>query len=277
MSYTSSPPTAMSTSGLHIIQITDLHLFAKPHKDLLGVVTEKSFQAVLSTVASLWPLPEVMLLTGDLSQDGSIASYSRLKMFLKDLPIDIYWLAGNHDRLSAMQSELSGNQVYPDKVFCRQGWVFLLLNSLVPGKDSGYLTKETLKDLHKNLQQAADQGQHVLLSLHHPPFPVQSEWLDGSTLQNPEDLFEVLDQFDHVRVVLFGHVHQELHHARGGVEYFACPSTCIQFKPYSQDFHLDEVPPAFREIWLYPDGSFKTQLTRVPEGFQQPNLQMKGY
>lgn len=83
---------------VYVVQISDLHLFAKPHHRLLGVDTEASFLQVQKAIAALDPLPDLLLLTGDLSQDGSAASYARLRAHLQTLPIDTYWLAGNHDR-----------------------------------------------------------------------------------------------------------------------------------------------------------------------------------
>jgi len=100
------------------------------------------------------------------------------------------------------------------------------------------------------------------LALHHPPFSGDSDWLDQSALQQPERLFQVLDEFDHIRLVIFGHIHQDLHRRRHGVDYFACPSTCVQFRPKSSRFSLDVIPPALRQIWLEQDGSFKTQGQR---------------
>lgn len=291
----------MTRAPLYVVQVTDCHLFANPKRQLLGVETEATFQATLATVRSLAPVPDVVLLTGDLSQDGSVLSYARLRHHLRAVPADVYWLAGNHDRLEAMQEELGSNpeldaaiareraegvfcdphvprhRLHGDDVFARQGWTFILLNSQIPGKDSGRLSATTLQFLETELEEAAIRGNHVTVCLHHPPFAMASEWLDTSALRDPEHLFAVLDRFANVRAVLFGHVHQEFHTERRGVTYLSCPSTCIQFKPRSNEFTLDLVPPAFRQLWFYPDGSIDTQLVRLPEAMYVPNLQAQGY
>lgn len=262
---------------VYVVQISDLHLFAKPHQRLLGVDTETSFLQVQKAIAALDPLPDLLLLTGDLAQDGSAAAYARLREHLRALPIDTYWLAGNHDRLHNMNSELCAERVHREKSFSRENWSFILLNSLVPGKDSGYLTDGALLWLRQELQRSQAAQNHVLLALHHPPFSVDSDWLDQSALQQPERLFQVLDEFDHIRLVIFGHIHQDLHRRWQGVDYFACPSTCVQFRPKSSRFSLDVIPPALRQIWLEQDGSFKTQVQRVEAALQMPNLALKGY
>ncbi|MEM9156759.1 MAG: phosphodiesterase [Cyanobacteria bacterium P01_F01_bin.33] len=293
----------MADAPLYVVQITDCHLFANPKRRLLGVETEMTFQSTLTKVRTLNPFPDVVLLTGDLSQDGSVLSYARLRHHLRVLPTDIYWLAGNHDRLSAMQEELGSHpdldaemaptqngsisaleaeraprhRLHSDDVFTRQNWTFILLNSQIPGKDSGYLNADTLAFLETELERAAARQHHVTISLHHPPFSMHSEWLDTSTLRNASRLFAVLDRFTHVRVVLFGHVHQEFCTERRGVTYMSCPSTCIQFKPRSSEFALDLVPPAFRQLWFHADGRVETELVRLPEAMCVPNLQARGY
>jgi Icc protein len=66
-----------------------------------------------------------------------------------------------------------------------------------------------------------------------------------------------------VRGVLFGHVHQALDTHWQGVRMIATPSTCSQFKPLSDDFAVDNEPPAWRTLALHADGRLDTQLRRV--------------
>ncbi|GAB4214128.1 MAG: 3',5'-cyclic-AMP phosphodiesterase [Synechococcales cyanobacterium] len=262
---------------LHLVQVSDFHLFAKPESKLLGVVTEETFQGVFTEVLALSSSPHVVMMTGDLSQDGSVAAYERITHYAKHLSSEVFWLAGNHDRLPHMMSILATEKVYAEKTFTRENWSFTLLNSLLPGKDSGFLSGKNLQVLQASLEVSAQLGNHALVALHHPPFPVGSTWLDTSMLQYAERFFQVLDQFSHVRLVLFGHIHQEFFCQRRGVDYLGCPSTCVQFLPKSHDFGLEVIPPGFRHVWLYPDGRYETQLVRIPAALQMPDLRLRGY
>ncbi|NJK64611.1 MAG: 3',5'-cyclic-AMP phosphodiesterase [Synechococcaceae cyanobacterium SM2_3_1] len=263
--------------SLYVIQLSDLHLFAQPEGQLLGVATEETFCSVLAETQSYLHDLDFILLTGDLSQDGSPQSYARLREHLSSLSIEAYWIAGNHDQLDPMSLELEGAGLNSDKVFNRQNWTFILMNTLQPGREWGVLSPEALQMLYSHLQVAQALGTHVLISLHHPPFHVGSAWLDQTALQQPETFFQVLDQFDHIRLVLCGHIHQDHHCQRHGVDYLSCPSTCFQFKPASDSFRLDLIPPGFRQLWLYPDGNYTTSIQRVPAGLQYPNLSLSGY
>ena len=253
-------------SPLLIAQVTDIHLFANASKELLGLPTTKSFQAVIERLQKLLPLPALLLLTGDLSQDGKLESYQRLQELLKPLNIPTYWLPGNHDQPPVMEQALNQTPISSQKSFRVGNWQFILLNSAVSGQVHGQLSPESVDWLDLQLQQTRQQL--TLIGLHHPPFSVNSHWLDGSTLQNSEKLFEVIDRYPQVRLVVFGHIHQEFERSRRGVCYLGCPSTCIQFMPNSKKFALDNTEPGFRLIDLHPDGSFETKVERVAYGHQ---------
>jgi Icc protein len=250
-----------SASPLLIAQVTDIHLFADASKELLGLPTAKSFHVVLERLQKLLPQPDILLLTGDLSQDGKPESYQCLQDALKSLGIPTYWLPGNHDQASVMEQVLKEAPISAQKSFQAGGWQFLLLNSAVCGCVHGQLSPESLDWLDFQLQETGPRP--TLIGLHHPPFLVNSNWLDSSTLKNSEKLFEVIDRHPQVRLVVFGHVHQEVERSRRGVRYLACPSTSIQFMPESEKFSLDNTEPGFRLMNLYPDGRFETKVERV--------------
>ncbi|MCT7951616.1 3',5'-cyclic-AMP phosphodiesterase [Ancylothrix sp. C2] len=246
---------------LLVAQLTDIHLFATPQQELVGFPTSESFLAVLQTLKELQPSPDLLLLTGDLSQDHTKESYQHLQQLISPLGIPTYWLPGNHDSLPFMDEVLTKFPFLPEKSFQQGNWNFILLNSGVPGYVHGYLSGSTLEWLDRQLSQLPPQP--TLVSLHHPPFLVNSEWLDSSTLQNPEELFTVLARYPQVKLVLFGHIHQEFDREFQGIRYLASPSTCIQFKPKSEKFGLDVVEPGFRVLKLYPDGKVETRVERV--------------
>jgi Icc protein len=251
----------IQASPLLIAQITDIHLFANPSQELLGLPTAKSFHAVLERLQKLFPQPELLLLTGDLSQDETPESYQYLQDLLKPLAIPTYWLPGNHDQPLVMEQVLNQAPISSQKSFSAGGWQFLLLNSAVSGCVHGQLSPESLDWLNLQLEQTRERP--TLISFHHPPFAVNSDWLDRIFLQNAEELFAVIERHPQVRLVVFGHIHQEFSLSRDGVHYLGCPSTCFQFMPESEKFGLDNTKPGFRLINLYPDGSFQTTVERV--------------
>jgi Icc protein len=261
-------------SPVLIAQVTDMHLFAKENQGLLGMPTTESLRAVLERLEDLrWQL-DLLLLTGDISGDGTSESYENLQNLVLPLQIPTYSLPGNHDCAIAMEQILNLGLFSRRKSFERGGWNFVLLNSVVPQCVHGYLEAKTISWLDSQLKMIGDNP--TVVALHHPPLRVNSDWLDDSTLQNPEELFKVLDSHPQVKLVLFGHIHQEFHHQRHNVHYLGTPSTSIQFQPKSAKFAIEDKPPGFRLIKLYPNGTWETWVERVPY-FHALEMSATGY
>ncbi|HEY9643804.1 MAG TPA: 3',5'-cyclic-AMP phosphodiesterase [Coleofasciculaceae cyanobacterium] len=246
---------------LVVAQLTDTHLFADETLTMRGFTTVRSFQTVVEQVKQLQP--DLLLLTGDLSQDETIASYEQLRDRITPLGIPTYWIAGNHDQsLADMQQVLSTGPISDQKCFQAGGWQFILLNSMLEQQVYGELTAEGLEQLEQQLQQAPDCP--TLIALHHPPLAIASAWMDAIGLQNREALFAVIDRHPQVKLIVFGHIHQAFDRLRHGVRYLGAPSTCVQFSPDSDEFAIDrEAQPGFRLLALYPDGRYETSVQRV--------------
>lgn len=251
----------MRQSSLLVAQITDTHLFATSQQQLLGLQTQESLQVILQQVRALPQRPDLLLLTGDLSQDGSPASYEMLRQMICPLGIPTYWLPGNHDEPEVMAQILTRSPISPQKSFHMGGWHFLLLDTSVPGCVHGQLTQATLNWLDQELSQSQDEP--ALIAFHHPPFLIGSDWMNDIGLQNADELFAICDRHPRLKLALFGHIHQEFSRLREGVHYLGTPSTCIQFKPNSEKFALDEKQPGLRLTRLFLDGTWQTEVHRT--------------
>jgi Icc protein len=248
-------------SSVLIAQITDTHLFAEADQQLLGVQTLASLQSVLRQLECLPHRPDLLLLTGDLSQDNSPESYHLLETLIAPLQIPTYWTPGNHDCPATMARILTRSPFSANKSFHIGGWHLLLLDSCVPGCVHGYLSPESLDWLDHQLDQSGSEP--ALIAFHHPPFLIGSDWMNDIGLLNAADFFEVCDRHPQIKLVLFGHIHQEFNLQRQGVLYLGTPSTCIQFKPNSAQFCLDEDYPGLRLIHLHPNGTWETRVERI--------------
>jgi len=184
-----------------------------------------------------------------------------LRDLVSPLNIPAYWLPGNHDNPEVVAKILDSPPISAQKSFTAGGWQFLLLNSQIPGQVGGYLSPESLDWLDSQLTSSSDKP--TLIGLHHQPLPVDSAWIDGSKVANAEELLEILDNHPQVKLVIFGHIHQEFDCWRHNIRYLGTPSTGGQFKPRSPNFALDEIAPGFRWLKLYPDGKFETRVERL--------------
>lgn len=255
-----SAPVSLDDSSVLVVQLSDSHLFAAPDGKLLGMNTRDSLAAVLDRVLAEQPTIDLVLATGDLSQDGSVESYEAFRLASGRISAPARWIPGNHDELSEMV-EAAQRSEFLTSVTDLGEWRITMLDSAVPGSVPGYVEDAQLQMLARSLSEAPHR--HHLVCLHHHPVPIGCAWMDPIGLRNPEALFAVLDRFPQVRAVLWGHVHQEFDQMRDDIRLLASPSTCIQFAPGSVDFKVDTTAPGYRWLRLYADGRLETGVSRV--------------
>ncbi len=263
------------TDAIRLVQVTDPHLYQDADGKLLGLTTAESFTAVIDSVSLLNPTPDFMLVTGDISQDGSAASYQRLCRGIARLPYPSFWIPGNHDELPVMAQALTGSNVYADKRMVAGRWQIVLLNSAVPHRVYGKLQQDQLDFLRAAIAEYPQH--HLLVVLHHHPVNVDCFWLDTIGLNNADALFAVMQQHQGVKAVLWGHIHQAFDHTQNDIRMMATPSTCVQFKPHSVEFQADSESPGFRTLTLRADGHIDTDVHRIRHMEFTVDYSVKGY
>lgn len=245
---------------LLVAQLTDTHLFADGTKTMFDCRTNQTFAAVMQQLAQVQPRPDLLLLTGDISQDDTAESYAYARSLIGPLQIPTYWLRGNHDQNGDAIEQLNGDRITAEKSFEQGGWRFILLDSMVLDQPGGQLSQLQLEYLEQQLQ----DEKPTLVAVHHHPIDCGVKYMDDIRLSNADDLFAVLDRYPQVKLVICGHIHQEFAAERSGVTYLGTPSTCIQLKPNQTEIELDtDRAPGFRLLRLYADGRFETEVCRV--------------
>ncbi|VEB40764.1 3',5'-cyclic adenosine monophosphate phosphodiesterase CpdA [Chromobacterium violaceum] len=141
---------------MRIAQLTDLHLFADRQGRLLGRDTHAALDRVLAALRTAEGV-EAVLLTGDVSQDESEASYHLAAEALAALGVPVHWIAGNHDDRAAMARVFAGYTfLRPLETLALGGWTFIGVDSCVAGQDGGRLSDAGLDRLRRLLDEAGD-------------------------------------------------------------------------------------------------------------------------
>lgn len=257
-----------------LVQLSDSHLFADVGGRLLGMETDDSLQQVISAVVVEQPNIDLLLCTGDISQDGSRVSYQRFAEMVKTLSTPMRWFAGNHDERLALQ-QVCAKTDWLESVYDVGAWRIVLLDSSVINKVHGELDKDQLNILEQALDSAGSR--HVLIGLHHHPVPIQSRWMDAIGLHNAAEMLSIISRYSNVKAVIWGHVHQEFDQQLHGVRWLAAPSTCVQFAPHSESFAVDDKAPGYRWLRLYDDGQLQTAVSRVESIDFEIDYSIKGY
>jgi Icc protein len=252
---------------LHLVHLTDPHLFGDAARRLRGVPTLAALRAVLADARNEIAACDAILATGDLVQDDP-GGYARFRAELGVFGKPVLCLPGNHDDAPAMRAALDSPPFQYGGTWDAGGWRVLLLDSTVPRETHGQLAAGELAFLEAALANTPDR--HALVCLHHHPLPLRSRWLDEVGLANGPEFIALVRRFPQARTVLFGHVHQALDTTLDGLRLIATPATCSQFTPGSDEFAIDDRPPAWRSFRLHPDGRVDTTLHWL-EGWRAPD------
>lgn len=243
---------------MHILQITDPHLYGNPSGKLRGVETASSLREVLDAALAA-RLPQAVLVTGDIVQDDP-SGYARFRAILGRLAVPVLCIPGNHDEPEAMVRALEGPPFQIGGTFEAGGWQIVMLDSCDPGHVGGRLTATELERLDRALGRSRA---HALVCLHHHPIDMGSRWLDTIGLANAADFWRIIDAHPQVRAIAWGHVHQAFDGERNGVKLYATPSTGAQFLPLSERYAVDARPPAYRSFELAPKGRILSEVRWV--------------
>ncbi len=268
------PSATLDSSSVLVVQLSDSHLFAEADGTLLGMATRDSLGAVVDLVLQEQPHIDLILATGDLSQDGTVESYQAFRQASIRLAAPERWIPGNHDELREMAIAAEKSD-FLEPVVDVGNWRITLLDSAVSGAVPGFLEDKQLQLLAQALSEAPER--HHLVCLHHHPVSIGAAWMAPIGLRNPEALFAVLDRFPQTKAVLWGHVHQAFDQRRNDVRLMASPSTCIQFAPDSEDFQLDTLAPGYRWLRLHDNGTLETGVSRIDAERFKVDLNGSGY
>ena len=187
--------------------------------------------------------PDVVLITGDLTEDGSILSHKIIADKLTALSKELFCVSvipGNHDYERFIKVDFDSDQqtraavdvaskmdvgkmkeMYsaagygPDSYLCGNTLTYmreispkLVLLSIDTGKE-GLIGDNTLSWIKKEVSGAVDKGKKVIAMMHHPLVPHFNGadlFADNAVVKNWENVRDVLCNAG-VKVVLSGHFH----------------------------------------------------------------------
>lgn len=205
--------------GLRILHLSDTHVFGDDTLHYGVVDTTTALRRVLARCGRLRDI-DVVVASGDLSDDGSPAAYRALRALLDPWAAErgapVLYTMGNHDHRAGYEQVIGPRMRAVDVHDVR----FVLLDSSVPGAGYGRIDIDQLSWLRMQLTQAPAGGAVVVV--HHPPVPALTPLLHTLELQHPEALLDMCAAA-HVRVVLSGHYHHFLATRARGVPVVVAP------------------------------------------------------
>lgn len=237
-----------------ILQLTDLHLMAKPKATINNIDSTLSFRKTLDYALKQHPNPNLILLTGDLAEEAMPASYQRLSDILAKYAVTFACLPGNHDDYQAMLAVLNQHKFNCNKQWLIGNWQILMLNTQIENASVGALSQQEMLFIKQSLAQHSDKN--TLLAMHHHCIKTNISWMDAMSLKNSQEFLALLKRNQQVKGVVMGHIHQEINTSIGNLKLLATPATCFQFNA-PRDL------TGYRWLNLYPNGNLQTGVNYV--------------
>ena len=216
---------------MRIVHLADFHLQASPAKTVNGVVPHANLAQAVAVIRRQVPAPDLIVLGGDLLENGEHGAYQPVLDVFKDLPAPVHLALGNHDSLADFRKTAQPARA-PDfpgyYSFDLKGVHFVILYSGGTGKGFGRLDEKQLLWLAEDLHRSSLKP--VLIFLHHPPFDLGIEWLDKLKLVNAEGFWEIIPPYaQNILGVFVSHVHLQYTCQRRGVLAASCPAVGWQY------------------------------------------------
>lgn len=194
-----------------IAQLTDLHVKLPGRLAYRRVDTAAMLGEAVRCINALDPLPDAVVITGDLTDIGTPEEYAWLRQLLAPLRPPVFVVPGNHDEREAMRVAFADGGYFPDEGFLQYavpcgGLRLIGLDTLLPGQGGGRLCAERLAWLDAAL--SAGPEIPALLLMHHPPFDCGIGHMDRLGLEGRAAFVDVVSRHPQVRGVLCGHLHR---------------------------------------------------------------------
>lgn len=208
-------------------QMTDIHVgFAPDEKPEELNLTR--FRATLQRLLGGPNRPDMLVLSGDITDHGDAASFAKTADLLRDVPFPILPMVGNHDSRAGLLGAFP--QVQPAEggflhyvVDAGLGLRVICLDTLEDGRHGGAFCEARARWLANRLAEAPDQA--TLIFMHHPPVVAGIDWMDPSPNEPwMERLREVLEGQSQVQAIHCGHLHRQITTQFAGIPLSVTPS-----------------------------------------------------
>ncbi len=225
--------------ALHLAQLTDLHVQEPGGRNDLGYDSNAALAVAVERLIGLAPLPDVVVLTGDLTDHGTPVEFDQLNALLAPLEMPVMPVAGNHDERLGLADAFPDVTSEGPEPFWQ--WThdlgdvrLVAIDTTIEGRHDGELCATRLDWLDAQLAAAPDHP--TIVCMHHPPFRTGIWWMDAGGLRTGADeLRAVIRHHPQVRRVICGHHHRSIITSWGSTVVSVAPST-------SHQIHYDLVP-----------------------------------
>ena len=255
-----------------IAQMTDIHIGFAPD-EMPEELNRVRFRATLARLVEGPNNPDILVLTGDITDRGDLESFRKTVEDLDEVTVPVWPMVGNHDTREALL------EVFPhvglDDGFLQyavehDGLRMLMLDTLELGRHAGAFCEARAAWLTGQLDAHPDTP--TLIFMHHPPVVSGIEWMD------PEPGEQWIQRFGaavegrrQIVAIHCGHLHRPLFTSFRGIPLAVTPSVAplvaMDLRPISPEMpdgrELITTEPPTYALHRWEDGQLATHYERI--------------
>jgi 3',5'-cyclic-AMP phosphodiesterase len=195
-----------------IAQMTDVHIGfdpeARPEE-----LNRTRFRATLARLLAQPNKPDMLVLSGDITDHGDLESFAKVADLLAECPFPVHAMMGNHDSREGLLHafpETREESGFLHRAFVAGGLLVVLLDTFEAERHGGAFCEARAAWLSATL--AAHAGVPTVIFMHHPPVISGIQWMDPA----PDDPWianfaRALAGFEgQVQAIHCGHLHRPI-------------------------------------------------------------------
>lgn len=253
-----------------LAQLTDTHVIDPDVDNDLVVDNNERLRLAVERLNAESVKPEVVLATGDLTDNGTPREMEILAELLDPLRVPLLPLVGNHDRRDTFRDTFDMPWATDDS---HLSWVtdvgelrIIGLDTTIPDSHGGLFDEERQEWLTAALAEAADR--RTIIAMHHPPFASGIQWMDRMRLEGSDVFARVVSEASGIERIFCGHLHRPLTAVIGGVATTVGPSTIQHVQLNLEPDAPVEVirDPVGYQLHNYADGVWVSHIRYIDTG-----------
>lgn len=208
-----------------IAQMTDIHIGFEPDARP-EELNRRRFRATLDRLMAQPNTPDMLILSGDITDRGDEDSFMKTAELLAECPFPVHVMVGNHDSREGLRAAFPNT---PEEdgflhwTIERDGLLVVLLDTLENGRHGGAFCERRRDWLRGTLE--TQRGTPTLIFMHHPPVVSGIGWMDPSEDEQwILNLADALEGMDQVQAIHCGHLHRPIRTSFRGIPLSVTPS-----------------------------------------------------
>ncbi|MBD2783125.1 metallophosphoesterase [Xenorhabdus sp. DI] len=194
---------------MKVIHLSDIHLTRNRDQKLFDVNPYENFDFVCEEILRIKNLNEIALIivSGDIANDGDVEAYRYFLQKMESLRTPYIAILGNHDlkeNFNIALTEKINQFMIHSRQYKNNIWRVISVDTVVEGEDFGFISKDNLAELEKEIVNSSDFN--IAIFMHHHAIPVGTPIVDNCMLNNGKTLLDLCEKYK-VKFIGSGHAH----------------------------------------------------------------------